>query len=139
MHESDLPYDPPRDPFKESTGLRHPRRSGLRTCRTRPTIRGAVSYDALARETMAQWQHVKNTGLKIDWITPPTGDPYAENPRMALRDIRDNNHWWGYRLRPRLRSTGEDMKAPEPDARRRGRGDRRPSRRGQRHLPGHRH
>ena len=52
------------------------------------------SYAALARETMAQWQAIKKTGLKVDWITGE--DPYAKNPRMGNADVADNNHWWGF-------------------------------------------
>ena len=97
MAESGLPYDPPRDYAKVDKGF------GARVAQAYEDMPHApddpavkASYDALARETMAQWQHVKGTGLKVDWITPETGDPYADNPRAALKDIRDNNHWWGY-------------------------------------------
>ena len=114
MRESGLPYDPPRDYAKIDKGFATRVAQAYEDMPHAPDDPGVrSSYDALARETMAQWQHVKNTGLKVDWITPQTGDPYAENPRMALRDIRDNNHWWGYPTDLGYGSTGEDMKAPE--------------------------
>lgn len=55
-----------------------------------------ASYDALAKETMAQWQSLKATGLKVDWIKPGQEDPYADTPRSAERDVSENNHWWGF-------------------------------------------
>ena len=55
-----------------------------------------ASYAALAKETMAQWQSIKATGLKVDWIKPGQKDPYADTPRSAERDVSENNHWWGF-------------------------------------------
>ncbi len=59
-----------------------------------PKVKAA--YDALAKETMAQWQAIKATGLKVDWIKPGQADPYADTPRSAERDVVENNHWWGF-------------------------------------------
>lgn len=56
----------------------------------------AASYDALINETLAQWQVIKDTGLKIDFIQPGQPDPYGESPRLATEDMRDNNHFWVY-------------------------------------------
>jgi hypothetical protein len=55
-----------------------------------------ASYAALAKEVMAQWQSIKATGLKVDWIKPGQPDPYADTPRSAERDVSENNHWWGF-------------------------------------------
>lgn len=55
-----------------------------------------ASYDALAKETMAQWQAIKATGLNVEWIKPGQADPYADTPRSAERDVTVNNHWWGF-------------------------------------------
>ena len=55
-----------------------------------------ASYAAMTRETLAQWQEVKASGLKVDWIQPGQADPYASNPRAAAMDVAKNNHWWGY-------------------------------------------
>ena len=59
-----------------------------------PKVKAA--YDALAKETLAQWQAIKDTGLKVDWIKPGQADPYADTPRSAERDVVENNHWWGF-------------------------------------------
>jgi hypothetical protein len=54
-----------------------------------PAVKRA--YDALLKETMDQWQTVKGTGLNVDFMKPGE-DPYKANPRLAVKDIRDNNH-----------------------------------------------
>ena len=55
-----------------------------------------ASYEALAKETLAQWQEIKKTGLKVEWIKPGQADPYAETPRLSAVDVIENNHWWGF-------------------------------------------
>jgi hypothetical protein len=50
-----------------------------------------AAYDALIRETLAQYQAIKESGLKIT----PTGAadyPYKTNPREVVKDVADNNH-----------------------------------------------
>lgn len=54
-----------------------------------PEVKAA--YDALAKETLAQWEFVKKSGLKVEFIEG--ADPYG-NPRHVIRDIVDNNHMW---------------------------------------------
>jgi hypothetical protein len=53
-----------------------------------------ASYDALIKETADQYQAIKKSGLKIEAITPDMPDPYAANPRLAAKDVADNNHLW---------------------------------------------
>lgn len=55
-----------------------------------------ASYEALAKETLAQWDELKKTGLKVEWVKPGMKDPYADSPRRAAMDVANNNHWWGY-------------------------------------------
>jgi hypothetical protein len=57
-----------------------------------PEVRAA--YDALARETAAQYQALLDTGLKVEFIKPGQEDPYAASPRLAHLDVLDNNHMW---------------------------------------------
>jgi hypothetical protein len=52
-----------------------------------------ASYDAMIKETLAQYQEIKKTGLKIELITG--ADPYG-NPRNAILDVVNNNHLWVY-------------------------------------------
>jgi hypothetical protein len=52
----------------------------------------AAAYEALITETLAQWQVIKATGLQVEFIEG--ADPYALNPRLAMQDIVENNHFW---------------------------------------------
>ena len=57
-----------------------------------PDVR--ASYAAMLRETLAQYQVVKETGLKVEFIDfEKGGDPYG-NPRNAILDVVRNNHLW---------------------------------------------
>jgi hypothetical protein len=49
------------------------------------------AYKAMVDETMAQWQAIKKTGLKVEFIKPGQPDPYSASPRQAIMDVRDNN------------------------------------------------
>ena len=53
-----------------------------------------ASYDALIKETEAQYDAIRKTGLKIEPIPPGMPDPYAANPRLAAHDVAENNHLW---------------------------------------------
>ena len=54
-----------------------------------------AAYEALKKETLAQWEVIKETGLEVEWIDfDSIGDPYAETPRQATEDIVRNNHFW---------------------------------------------
>ena len=59
-----------------------------------PKVRSA--YDALARETVAQWDALKKTGIKVEFIKPGMDDPYKASPRLAHQDVIENNHLWVY-------------------------------------------
>lgn len=49
-----------------------------------------ASYEAMAKETMAQYRVAKKAGLKVDFIKGE--DPYQGSPRMAIEDIQKNHH-----------------------------------------------
>lgn len=80
-----------------------------------------ASYDALIKETHDQYNAIKKTGLKIEPIPPDMPDPYAANPRLAARDVAENNHLWFFPTEhgfgtvnkisdnPMLRKTGEKI------------------------------
>ena len=57
-----------------------------------PVVKAA--YKAMVDETMAQWQAIKKTGLKVEFIRDGMPDPYARNPRLAIIDVNQNNHLW---------------------------------------------
>lgn len=48
------------------------------------------SYDKMIRETLGQYQAIKNTGLDIKPVDLSTY-PYGGNPRAVARDVADNN------------------------------------------------
>lgn len=56
-----------------------------------PEVRRA--YAAMAAETIAQWNVIKETGLKVEFI-PDGIDPYEVTPRLAHLDVVENNHLW---------------------------------------------
>ena len=55
----------------------------------------AASYSAMIDETLAQYEFVKSTGLKIEPIPSGEPDPYG-NPRNAILDVVENGHLWFY-------------------------------------------
>ena len=58
-----------------------------------PVVREA--YEAMARETVSQYDAMMGTGLKVEFIDyAKQGDPYAASPRLAIEDVRQNNHLW---------------------------------------------
>jgi len=66
----------------------------------------AAAYDAMVRETLAQYQAIKATGLKVEFITDGK-DPYG-NPRNAILDVRENNHLWVFATADGFGSSGFD-------------------------------
>lgn len=67
-----------------------------------------ASYAAMVKETKAQYQALKKSGLKIEAIPPGAPDPYAESPRLAHRDVSENNHLWFF---PTETGFGTDIEA----------------------------
>ncbi len=59
-----------------------------------PLVR--ASYDALLRETLGQYQAMKKAGTKLEFYPDVNNDPYKSNPRLAVEDIRHNNHMFVY-------------------------------------------
>lgn len=101
MAEAGLPYSPPTkyakvDPERakriaaEFDKLEHNPQD--------PEVRAA--YEALARETIAQYQAVVDSGLEVEFIDyAKQGDPYEASPRLMTEDVRDNNHMWVFSTR----------------------------------------
>lgn len=74
-----------------------------------PEVKAA--YEAMVKETLAQWQFVKKAGLKVDFITGE--DPYG-NPRNAILDIVNNNHMWVYPTDAGYGKVGAEMEKGNP-------------------------
>lgn len=97
MHTAGLPYDPPKQFLKvdkERAAKIADEYDKMKHAPDDPAVK--ASYEAMAKETLAQWQAIKKTGLQVEWIKPGQDDPYAASPRLAAMDVIDNNHWWGF-------------------------------------------
>jgi len=59
-----------------------------------PAVR--ASYNAMINETIDQFRAIERNhpNLKIEFIKPGMKDPYHDSPRLANKDLRDNNHLW---------------------------------------------
>ena len=55
-----------------------------------------ASYEALKRETLAQYQAAKAAGLKMEFYPDPEKDPYHSQPRLMTEDVNKNNHMYVY-------------------------------------------
>lgn len=53
------------------------------------------AYQALANESMAQYQHAVNNGYKFEFY-PQGQDPYPNSPREAVMDLHKNKHMYVY-------------------------------------------
>ena len=54
------------------------------------------SYQALADETMAQLDKIRDSGLDIRFLKPGMEDPYARSPALGYADIVENNRLYTY-------------------------------------------
>jgi hypothetical protein len=68
-----------------------------------------ASYQAMINETKDQFQHLMKSGLKIEPISQEMGDPYALNPRLAAKDVAENDHLWFF---PTESGYGKDVGNP---------------------------
>jgi hypothetical protein len=57
-----------------------------------PAVQAA--YRAMVDETIAQYQFVKATGLKIETLQPGQPDPYPNGSRDVLKDINAGHIWY---------------------------------------------
>lgn len=124
MREAGLPYNPPTryarvDP--ERAARIADAFEAMENNPNDPLVR--ASYEAMARETLAQWEAIKRTGFRAEFFSEDGSDPYLGNPRLAIEDVRNNNHMYvfptetGYgqagisdderASNPMLRDTGE--------------------------------
>ena len=71
------------------------------------------SYEALARETLAQYQAAKNAGMRFTPVDAATY-PYGSNPRAAIKDVGDNRHMAVFKSEPETGSFGSGHAAEHP-------------------------
>lgn len=97
MKGAGIPYEPPTTYVKvdkERAGRIAQAYDDEKNDPSDPHVK--ASYEALAKEVLAQWEAVKTTGLNVEWVQPGQKDPYALSPRLAAMDVSENNHWWGF-------------------------------------------
>jgi hypothetical protein len=95
--EHGIPYAPPRTYAPVDVERAQRIAEAYDKMANRPNDpRVKASYDAMIKETVDQFRAIEKTGLKIEFIKPGQADPYAESPRRAAMDVRDNNHLWVY-------------------------------------------
>lgn len=95
MDKAGLPYKPPATYAKVN-----PKRAAriaaaydaMKHDPQNPVVKRA--YEAMAKETLDQYQAMLDDGMQIEFIPPGTPDPYAGNPRNMTEDVRANKHMW---------------------------------------------
>jgi hypothetical protein len=82
MKSAGIPYDPPKKflPVDKDRATRVADAfTEMKHDPDDPKVKKA--YAAMAKETIAQWQAIKDSGLEIEWIKDAQSDPYAATPR----------------------------------------------------------
>jgi hypothetical protein len=94
MADAGLPHNPPKD-FARVDPARSKRIAAayeaMEHAPNDPKVKAA--YKAMIDETMAQWQAIKKTGLKVDFADAEHPYPY-KIPHEVFDDIHNNNHMW---------------------------------------------
>jgi hypothetical protein len=97
MKSSGLPYDPPHEYLKVDPERATRIAQAFEDMKHDPEDpKVKASYEAMAKETIAQWNAIKKTGLQVEWLKPDENgnfkDPYADSPRRAEMDVSLHNH-----------------------------------------------
>ena len=115
MKSAGLPYNPPKD-YKEVDKGRATRIANefhnMKHDPNHPDVK--ASYDALAKETMDQFHHIKKSGLKVSWIKDGQKDPYEKTPHLVSKDVKENNHMWAFKTDHGFGSGDEDTSKDHP-------------------------
>jgi hypothetical protein len=109
MEKAGLPYNPPSDYVKVDPARAKRIADAYEAMKhdpENPEVKEA--YEALAKETIAQYEEVLGSGLKVEFIPPGSPDPYTASPRLATEDIRNNNHMWVFGTRDGFGSSDFD-------------------------------
>jgi hypothetical protein len=97
MKSAGLEYDPPRTYAKVNKDRAERIAAAFDAMKHDPQDpKVAAAYKALIDETVAQWEAIKKTGLRVSPMKKGMADPYAASPRMAQVDVEENNHLWFY-------------------------------------------
>lgn len=101
MAKAGIPYDPPHKYVKVDPAVSTRVAQAFEDMKHDPNDPAVkASYEAMAKETLAQWDAIKKTGLQVEWLKPDASgnfkDPYADSPRRAAMDVSLHNHWYGF-------------------------------------------
>lgn len=95
MAKAGLPYNPPNT-FAKVNPERAKRIADafeqMKHDPQNPEVKAA--YDAMAKETLAQYQAILDSGVTFEFIPKGADDPYKGNPRNMTEDVRINKHMW---------------------------------------------
>jgi hypothetical protein len=95
MREAGLEYNPPRTYAKVDKDRAVRVAAEFEAMEHAPqNVAVKASYDAMIKETLAQWEAIKKTGLKVEPVPAGAPDPYEASPRLAQIDAQENNHLW---------------------------------------------
>lgn len=100
MADAGLPYFPPNRfaPVDEERATRIAQAyDDMEHDPADPEVKAA--YDALIKETIAQYNAILDAGLNIEFVPEGVEYPYEQNPRMATEDVTDNSHLWVFSTR----------------------------------------
>lgn len=115
MRSAGIPYEPPTTYAKLDKDRANKIADAFEQEKNDPTNPAVkASYEAMVKETLAQWDAIKATGLKVEWVKPGQKDPYALSPRLAAMDVSENNHWWGFPTDLGYGSEGGDTSKNNP-------------------------
>lgn len=97
MESKGLPYNPPSTYAKvdpERARRIADAYDAMKHDPTNPEVKAA--YEAMAKETLDQYNEIVKEGIKIEFFDPAKGDPYAGNPNNVFDDVKRNKHMWVY-------------------------------------------
>jgi hypothetical protein len=97
MESKGLPYNPPSTYAKvdpERARKIADAYEAMKHDPTNPEVKAA--YEAMAKETLDQYNEIVKEGIKIEFFDPAKGDPYAGNPNNVFDDVKRNKHMWVY-------------------------------------------
>lgn len=95
MDKAGLEYDPPNTYAKvdpERAKRIADAYEAMKHDPQNPEVKAA--YDAMAKETLAQYQAILDSGMTFDFIPEGFADPYNGNPRNMIEDVRTHKHMW---------------------------------------------
>lgn len=96
MRSTGRPYNPPSTFVKVDPAAGKRVSDAYAEMKHDPTnAKVAAAYDAMIKETVAQWHSMMKTGLKVEFTDKDHPYPY-KTPHDSLADIRDNHHLWVY-------------------------------------------